>query len=71
MRSGLEESFTTQSSSKSPPLYTADASIRALTPSALPRKLWGRLIEEDCIDAAKRSYSGQYLLSKNHLPVAM
>jgi hypothetical protein len=71
MRSGLEESFATQSSGRSPPLHMADTSIRGLTPSALPRKLWGRLIEEDCIDAAKRSYSGQYLLSKNHLPVAM
>lgn len=28
-----------------------------------PKPLWGRLIEEDKVDAAKRSYSGQYLLS--------
>jgi hypothetical protein len=65
----VEDSFATQSSAQSPSLR--GGASRALTPSALPKKLWGRLIEEDCIDAAKRSYSGQYLLSKNHLPVAM
>jgi hypothetical protein len=32
-------------------------------------KLWGRVIEENCIEAAKRSYTGQYLLSRNMLPI--
>jgi hypothetical protein len=33
-------------------------------------KLWGRVIEENCVEAAKRSYTGQYLLSRNKLPIA-
>ena len=35
------------------------------------RRQWGRTIEEDCIDAAKRSYTGQYLLSTDRLPIAL
>jgi hypothetical protein len=63
------KTITTTSSAqgRSPP-PTLPASKQS---AGTPRKLWGQLIEEDCIDAARRSYSGQYLLAVNKLPVAL